>query len=181
MGFALPKNSSLAPRESPTAITSPLTSTHRQPAIPARREYRPIDAALAIAQTVCMVMPVKNEARNLPIVFRSLHGWIDEVVPADGRSVDDAVAVRYPVQRLVPRLQRVLVTVPASARPRLPRLRDRDHDETEFCIRITQRSPGSVFLFDNRSKIWHLVAPERCRFSYLRARCYAEGLPRPRD
>lgn len=93
MGFALPKSSSLAPRESPTTITSPLTSTRRQPAIPAQREYRPIDAALAIAQTVCMVMPVKNEARNLPIVFRSLHGWIDEVVPADGCSVDDAVAV----------------------------------------------------------------------------------------
>jgi glycosyltransferase involved in cell wall biosynthesis len=40
-----------------------------------------------------MVIPAKNEARNLPIVFRSLHGWIDEVVLADGRSVDDAVAV----------------------------------------------------------------------------------------
>ncbi len=93
MGFALPKSSSLAPRESPTTITSPLTSTHRQPAIPAQHEYRPIDAALAIAQTVCMVIPVKNEARNLPIVFRSLHGWIDEVALADGRSVDDAVAV----------------------------------------------------------------------------------------
>lgn len=49
-------------------------------------------------------------------------------------------------------------------------------EETEFCIRISQRSPGSVFLFDNRSKIWHLVPPERCRFSYFRARCYAEGL-----
>jgi hypothetical protein len=86
MGFALPKSSSLAPRESPTTIIS----THRQLAIPAQREYRPIDAALAIAQTVCMVIPVKNEARNLPIVFRSLHDWIDEVVLADGRSVDDA-------------------------------------------------------------------------------------------
>lgn len=89
MGFALPKSSSLAPRESSTTITS----THRQPAIPALREYRPIDAALAIAQTVCMVIPVKNEARHPPIVFRSPHGWIDEIVLADGRSVDDAVAV----------------------------------------------------------------------------------------
>jgi hypothetical protein len=24
--------------------------------------------------------------------------------------------------------------------------------------------------------IWHLVTPERCRFSYFRSRCYAEGL-----
>jgi len=49
-------------------------------------------------------------------------------------------------------------------------------EETEFCIRVTQRSPESVFLFDNRSVIWHLVTPERCRFSYFRSRCYAEGL-----
>ena len=49
-------------------------------------------------------------------------------------------------------------------------------EETEFCIRISQRSPRSVFLFDNRSKIWHLVPPERCRFPYFWTRCYAEGL-----
>jgi len=49
-------------------------------------------------------------------------------------------------------------------------------EETEFCIRVSQRSPESVFLFDNRSVIWHLVTPERCRFSYFRSRCYAEGL-----
>ncbi len=67
MGFALPKGSSLVPRESSTTITS----AHRQPAIPAQREYHPIDAALAITQTVCMVLPAKNEARNLPIVFPS--------------------------------------------------------------------------------------------------------------
>jgi glycosyltransferase involved in cell wall biosynthesis len=43
--------------------------------------------------TISVVIPVKNEARNLPIVFRSLPGWIDEVVLVDGRSVDDTVAV----------------------------------------------------------------------------------------
>jgi glucosyl-dolichyl phosphate glucuronosyltransferase len=49
-------------------------------------------------------------------------------------------------------------------------------EETEFCIRLSQRSPGSVLLFDNRAMIWHLVPAERCRFSYFRSRCYAEGL-----
>lgn len=49
-------------------------------------------------------------------------------------------------------------------------------EETEFCIRLSQRSPGSVFLFDNRAMIWHLVPAERCRFAYFRSRCYAEGL-----
>jgi glucosyl-dolichyl phosphate glucuronosyltransferase len=49
-------------------------------------------------------------------------------------------------------------------------------EETEFCIRLTQRSPGSVLLFDNRAMISHLVPADRCRFSYFRSRCYAEGL-----
>ena len=49
-------------------------------------------------------------------------------------------------------------------------------EETEFCIRLQQASPQSVFLFDNRAMIWHLVPAERSRFSYFRARCYAEGL-----
>ena len=49
-------------------------------------------------------------------------------------------------------------------------------EETEFCIRVSQHSPGAVFLFDDRSRIWHLVPAERCRFSYFRSRCYAEGL-----
>jgi len=49
-------------------------------------------------------------------------------------------------------------------------------EETEFCIKVSQRSPGSVLLFDNRAVVRHLVPAERCRFSYFRARCYAEGL-----
>ena len=49
-------------------------------------------------------------------------------------------------------------------------------EETEFCIRLGQRRPGSVLLFDNRAVIWHAVPAARCRFAYFRARCYAEGL-----
>jgi hypothetical protein len=82
MGFALPKSSSLVLRESSTTITS----AHRQPAIPAQREYRPIDAALAITQTVCMVIPAKNEARNLPIVF-SFPARLDRRGRAGGRAL----------------------------------------------------------------------------------------------
>jgi len=48
--------------------------------------------------------------------------------------------------------------------------------ETEFCIRLSQRSPGSLLLFDNRAVVRALVPADRCRFSYFRARCYAEGL-----
>jgi glucosyl-dolichyl phosphate glucuronosyltransferase len=49
-------------------------------------------------------------------------------------------------------------------------------EETEFCIRLSQQSPGSVFLFEDRAVVWHLVPADRCRFSYFWVRCYAEGL-----
>jgi GT2 family glycosyltransferase len=49
-------------------------------------------------------------------------------------------------------------------------------EETEFCIRIGQCLPGSVLVCDNRAVIWHKISEARSRFSYFRARCYAEGL-----
>ena len=49
-------------------------------------------------------------------------------------------------------------------------------EETELCIRIHQRCPDSVFLFDDRSVIHHKVPAERERFGYFRTRCWAEGL-----
>jgi glucosyl-dolichyl phosphate glucuronosyltransferase len=49
-------------------------------------------------------------------------------------------------------------------------------EETELCIRVSQRWPGSVFLFDERAIIWHRIPSGRSRFSYFRSRCYAEGL-----
>jgi GT2 family glycosyltransferase len=49
-------------------------------------------------------------------------------------------------------------------------------EETEFCIRLGQRSPGAVMLYDDRAVIWHRVPDERARFRYFRTRCFAEGL-----
>jgi GT2 family glycosyltransferase len=49
-------------------------------------------------------------------------------------------------------------------------------EETEFCIRLTQRRPGSVMLFEPRATIGHKVPVPRMRFAYFRSRCYAEGL-----
>lgn len=49
-------------------------------------------------------------------------------------------------------------------------------EETEFCIRLGQRLPGAVLLFDSRAVVRHRVPPGRERFSYYRSRCYAEGL-----
>ncbi|MEW9534336.1 glycosyltransferase family 2 protein [Microbispora sp. NPDC049125] len=49
-------------------------------------------------------------------------------------------------------------------------------EETEFCIRLTQRRPGSVMLFEPGAAIGHKVPASRARFAYFRSRCYAEGL-----
>jgi GT2 family glycosyltransferase len=49
-------------------------------------------------------------------------------------------------------------------------------EETEFCIRLSQHSPGSILLMDSRAVVWHLVPRARCRFSYFVSRCFAEGL-----
>ena len=49
-------------------------------------------------------------------------------------------------------------------------------EETEFCIRVGQRSPDSVLVIENRATVSHLVPRARCRFSYFTSRCFAEGL-----
>src|SRR5262245_27887185 len=55
--------------------------------------YHPISAELAIAPTVSVVIPARNEAANLPHVFSTLPAWIDEIILVDGHSIDDTVAV----------------------------------------------------------------------------------------
>ena len=58
-----------------------------------RSQYRPVSQQLAIVPTVSVVIPAKNEARNLPMVLGSLPEWVDEVVLVDGHSVDETIAV----------------------------------------------------------------------------------------
>jgi glycosyltransferase involved in cell wall biosynthesis len=49
-------------------------------------------------------------------------------------------------------------------------------EETEFCIRLGQRSPGSLLVTEHRAVAWHWVPDDRCRFSYFMSRCFAEGI-----
>jgi GT2 family glycosyltransferase len=49
-------------------------------------------------------------------------------------------------------------------------------EETELCIRIGQRRPGSVIWFDPRAVVHHKVPAARANWAYFRSRCYAEGL-----
>lgn len=53
-------------------------------------------------------------------------------------------------------------------------------EETEFCIRLGQRSPGSVLTTDYRAVARHLVPGSRCRFRYFASRCFAEGMSKAR-
>lgn len=49
-------------------------------------------------------------------------------------------------------------------------------EETEFCIRATQRTEGGRFLFEPRARVHHRVPPTRASWKYFLSRCYSEGL-----
>ncbi|HEY3902894.1 MAG TPA: glycosyltransferase family 2 protein [Streptosporangiaceae bacterium] len=59
----------------------------------APEDFREVGDGIAIAPRVSVVLPVLNEADNLPGVFKTLPSWVDEVVLVDGRSTDDTIEV----------------------------------------------------------------------------------------
>ena len=61
--------------------------------------YRSIGSGVAIMPSVSVVIPAKNEARNLEHVFATIPDWVDEIVLVDGHSTDDTVEV---AQKLCP-------------------------------------------------------------------------------
>lgn len=48
-------------------------------------------------------------------------------------------------------------------------------EETELCIRASQRQPGLLLLYQPQARVRHRVPPSRARWGYFFARCYAEG------
>jgi glycosyltransferase involved in cell wall biosynthesis len=56
-------------------------------------DYRAIGSGVAIMPSVSVVIPAKNEARNLEHVFATIPDWVNEIVLVDGHSLDDTVAV----------------------------------------------------------------------------------------
>ena len=48
-------------------------------------------------------------------------------------------------------------------------------EETELCLRVSQRHPGAILLYEPAASVRHRVRRHRARWRYLRARCYAEG------
>lgn len=82
-------------------------STENAVEIRTTRPYRRISAEFAIASTVSVIIPARNEAANLPHVFDTLPAWVDEVILVDGDSTDDTVSV---TRRLCPRAKVILQT-----------------------------------------------------------------------
>ncbi|HUD37722.1 MAG TPA: glycosyltransferase family 2 protein [Streptosporangiaceae bacterium] len=56
-------------------------------------DFMTIADGMAIAPKVSVVLPVMNEAANLPGVFATLPAWVHEIVLVDGRSTDDTIEV----------------------------------------------------------------------------------------
>ncbi len=49
-------------------------------------------------------------------------------------------------------------------------------EETELCLRVSQRYPDGVLLYEPAASVGHRVREHRARWGYLWSRCYAEGL-----
>jgi glycosyltransferase involved in cell wall biosynthesis len=64
-------------------------------------DYRAIGSGVAIMPSVSVVIPAKNEARNLEHVFGTIPEWVDEIVLVDGHSTDDTVAVAQKLNPVV--------------------------------------------------------------------------------
>jgi glucosyl-dolichyl phosphate glucuronosyltransferase len=48
-------------------------------------------------------------------------------------------------------------------------------DDTDLAIRVNQRWPGAVWLYQPQARVLHTVTPERASLGYFLRRCYEEG------
>jgi glycosyltransferase involved in cell wall biosynthesis len=91
--------------QSRTPLLAPIADVPAQPSRqlkPTTREFKPVSNAMAVTATVSVVIPARNEARNLPHAFATMPQWVDEVILVDGQSTDDTIAV---AQRLWPQVR----------------------------------------------------------------------------
>jgi glycosyltransferase involved in cell wall biosynthesis len=77
----------------PLPLEEPMSELDEPMGAGVHPEHRAIVPGLAIAASVSVVVPAKNEARNLRHVFATIPEWVDEIVLVDGHSVDATVEV----------------------------------------------------------------------------------------
>src|SRR4030067_1164600 len=58
-----------------------------------------------VSQSVSVIIPALNEARNLPAVLTRIPAWVSEVVLVDGHSSDDTVQI---AQKLLPGIRVIM-------------------------------------------------------------------------
>jgi glycosyltransferase involved in cell wall biosynthesis len=49
-------------------------------------------------------------------------------------------------------------------------------EETELCIRLNQRQPQGLLLYEPQARVFHRVPQSRSNWRYFVARCYSEGI-----
>jgi GT2 family glycosyltransferase len=126
----------------------------------------------AVAGVGGAVLPVWQLGR--PSVFPDEFDW---VVGCSYRGLPDTVApVRNPIGCNMAFRRSLLVEI-GGFRSGIGRVGTKPVgcEETEVCIRIQQRHPGSQFLYDPAAAVHHLVPRNRSGWSYFRSRCFAEG------
>lgn len=61
--------------------------------IPGHATFPGADSERTFVPTISLIIPVLNEAKNLPFILRRIPQWIDEVVLIDGHSTDGTLEV----------------------------------------------------------------------------------------
>jgi glycosyltransferase involved in cell wall biosynthesis len=74
---------------SPVVATTPASGGERAPA----GQRDDAHSSVAKSPTVSLVIPTKNEARNIPWVLERVGTHVDEIIIVDGLSTDDTVAI----------------------------------------------------------------------------------------
>jgi GT2 family glycosyltransferase len=53
-------------------------------------------------------------------------------------------------------------------------------EDVELCSRVSQRNPGGILMYEPAAAVRHKIPRQRQTWTYLRSRCYAEGLSEAR-
>jgi glycosyltransferase involved in cell wall biosynthesis len=74
-----------------------------------------------------------------------------------------------------------LIAVGGFTRGRVGRLRlGHENDETDLCLRIAERFPGTRIVYEPAGVVRHVVPAERARLRYFLERCLSEGISKAR-